>query len=333
MQKIYNPTFSGILSPQKQTADKGQNPTWELTGAFVMEEPDFEIEICAASNATDVRKEFGVGERFKVNAVIKNETPRYRGELAIKSIQITRNGKVVKKSTIELINRDDYIYQIYLASYSSTHTEENRIRSWKFDLEVKVDVSGQEYVKNTSITVYSPKLVSDQMEPHDFRVEQNEEEMYGIGFKLKDRKLLPKNVSYDELWFQEGECVGETSGICNYISNTGHVPLKAFKIGDSEGMGIDDCCFYLPKSVFLVGTEGTWSWKIPQRLSFSQNGNYVTFAYLTQAFSCKVIGDEVIDETIAGVHYVRQLTVRFTLSKNEHSHSVTEVIKYTAEEL
>lgn len=98
-------------------------------------------------------------------------------------------------------------------------------------------------------------------------------------------------------------------------------------------MGTDECYFYLPKWVFLTGTEGTWKWKIPQQLSLKKGGGYVTFAHLTQTFSCKVVEDKEIDQEIDGVHYVRRLKVEFTISKNDQTYSTTETIKYTEDEI
>ncbi len=299
----------------------------------MMEDLDFEIEIAPLKNLSDVRNEFGVGEKFRVYAVVKNDDPRYRKELAIKSVAITRKGRAVSRAVIKKIGKTDFRYQISLASCSASQTEENTIRQWDFDVEVAVDISGEEYVKNTTATVYSPKLVSGKSEAHDFRAELGAVDMYGIGFFLKSRSLKPQNVSYAGLWFKEGVCEGETTGICSLISNKEHQPLKRFQIPFDEDMGTDRCYFYLPKWVFLKGTEGTWNWKIPQQLSLSENGEYVTFAYLTQAFSCQVVEDKAIDKTIANVHYVRQLKVDFTISKNDQSLSETKIIRYSENEI
>ena len=310
LRKVYNPVFSGtLISQNNQKGGVGPRATWELTGAFVVGEPDFEIEICSDSNASDIRNEFGVGERFKVNAVIKSEAPRYRGELTIKSVTITKN----MRQAIELIKPlTGYRYQIGLLPYQESWTTENDVRKETFNVVVKVDISGNEYVKNTSITVYSPKLISKIMEPYDFRPEMNATEMHGAGFWLKRRILLPENVSYNGLWIGEGKCPAVLTGFCKGLENMDHEPGEENRVDLGDELS-DRCSFYFSKNIFLHGEKGSVSWRIPQYLSLSSQGTQVIFAYLTQTISCEVIRKESIDETIDGARYVHQRTVRFTL--------------------
>lgn len=74
LHKVYTPSFWGELIPIKKTQGTGENPTWELTGAFVMDDA-WEIELAPLNNLSNVRNEFGVGERFRVYAVIKSDDP------------------------------------------------------------------------------------------------------------------------------------------------------------------------------------------------------------------------------------------------------------------
>ncbi|MDO4584880.1 MAG: hypothetical protein Q4D62_12350 [Planctomycetia bacterium] len=200
----------------------------------------------------------------------------------------------------------------------------------RYELTKKVAPNKTIHLEDTLTVVY-PKIVSSKMILKDYRTGDVK---YGIGGQLPNRSLEPDCVSYGGLYFGEGVCVAEVTGIYEHVSERQklHKPAPIEKLM-GNGLGEDSCYLYIDKSIYLKGTEGTYTWLIPQYLKIAQNDTPAPFAYLEQKFTCKVTSDENIDEVVNGKHYKRKLVVLFTVSKNGFEVSQPQTIYYTQAEL
>lgn len=322
-QKLYNPRFTGLLIPKKTSSQEGSLPDWDLTGRFLRKEITFNVVIYCQS--TQKRNRIGAGEKFRVAAEIEGETPP--AELKIEEITFSKDET---KSNAFYIWEQICYPHIESIPKPKPDGEFNQVREVSLDVSVKVLINGESVIKTTQITIVYPKIISSRIVYKDY---SGGILQYDPGGQLPNRSLEPDDVNYGELYFAEGKCTAEVTGIYEHLSEEQkiHTPHPVTQL-DGNAIGSDDCHLVTDKSLYLKGTKGTYTWLIPQCLGLNSR-NLVPFAYLEQKFTCQVTSDEKIDKIIHGKRHKRKLEVLFTVSKNGFTLATSQTIYDTQKEL